>query len=39
MWTAIEQNTAAIALKAIQTQVNLLSGEVSQFAATREVQA
>lgn len=39
MWTAIEQNTAAIALKASQTQVNLLSGEVSQFAATLEVQA
>ena len=39
MWTAIEQNTAAIALKASQTQVDLLSGEVSDFAATLEVQA
>lgn len=39
MWTAIEQNTAAIALKANQSTVDVLSGEVSDFAATLEVQA
>ena len=39
MWTAIEQNSAAIALKANQTAVDLLSGEVSDFSATLEVQA
>lgn len=39
MWTAIEQNAAAIELKANQSAVNILSGEVSEFAATLEVQA
>lgn len=37
--TQIEQNTQAIALKANQTDVSLISGEVSAFAAQLEVQA
>ena len=37
--TAIEQNAQAIALKANQTDVALISGEVSTFAAELEVQA
>ena len=39
MWTAIEQNTAAIALKASQSDLNILSGEITEFAATLQVQA
>lgn len=39
MWTAIEQNSQAIALKASQEQVDLLNGEVTDFAATLDVQA
>ena len=39
MWTAIEQNTAAIALKASQSDLNILSGEISTFEATLTVQA
>ena len=39
MWTAIEQNTAAIAMKASQSDLNILSGEISTFEATLTVQA
>lgn len=39
MWTAIEQNSAAIALKASQSDLNLLSGEVSDFSAELDVQS
>ena len=37
--TQINQNAYAITLKADQSAVNTLSGEVTQFAATLEVQA
>lgn len=36
--TEINQNAYAITLKANQTQVNVLSGQVTEFAATLEVQ-
>ena len=39
MWTAIEQNSAAITLKASQEQVNLLSGQVTDFEATLDIQS
>ena len=39
MWTAIEQNAYAITLKASQTDMDILSGEVTEFAATLDVQA
>ena len=37
--TQIEQNTQAITLKADRTDVNVLSGEISTFAATLELQS
>ena len=39
MQTEIDQNAYAITLKANQSAVDVLSGEVSDFAATLEVQA
>lgn len=39
MQTEIDQNAYAITLKADQTDMDVLSGEVTQFAATLEIQA